>query len=238
MNLSGNLQIVRHPSISTARTGTAQPSRSPSQSSSIRAHRFPSRQISETPPAHRSQTSSIGIRPAINIYPRSNGTPPAPQSLRDSLEIDDVPGNYTKTAATPDHVWPQSSEFKEAKAQRLNRTPTPTSTPSNFGQPSNVLNKPPQVQAGPNVDAELEKILNLPFHNRVVEVFDRDIIYKKGDVINVNFATLHRMRLHRLQSQIVKAVFEMRYHDPSDWSWEEPLKEYGKSQVHSTAMDE
>ena len=93
------------------------------------------------------------------------------------------------------------------------------------------------MQSGPNVDAELEKILSLPFHNRVVEVFDRDIIYKKEDVLTANFATLHRMRLHRLQSQIVKDVFEMRYHDPSDWSWEEPLKEYGKSQVHSTALD-
>ena len=85
------------------------------------------------------------------------------------------------------------------------------------------------MQAGPNTDAELEKILNLTFYNRVVEVFGRDIIYKKEDVLTVNFATLYRMRLYRLQSQIFKDVIEMRYHYPSNWSWEEPLKEYGKS---------
>ena len=228
---------MRHPSISTARTGTTQPSRSPSQSSSKRAPRFPSRHISETPPAHRSPASSIENRPAINVDPRSNGTPPAPRSIRDSLEIGTLPGNYIKTEAVPDHVWLQSSDFKEAKAQGLNRTPTPTSSAANFGQPSRILDKSQQVQAGPNVDAELEKILNLPFYNRVVEVFDRDIIYKKEDVLTVNFATLYRMRLHRLQSQIVKDLFEMRYHDHSNWSWEEPLKEYGKSQLHCTAMD-
>ena len=227
--LSGNLQIVRYPSTSTARTGTAQPSRSPSRSSSIRAHKFHSRQISETPPAHRTPPSSINIQPASNVDPPSNGTPPAPRSIRDSLEIGTLPDNNTKTASTPDHAWFQSSNFKEAKAQRLNRTPTPTSSSTKFGQPSNALNKSQQVQAGQNVDAELERILNLPFHNRAVEVFDRDIVYKKEDVLTVNFATLYRMRLHRLQSQIIKDVFEMRYHDPSNWSWEEPLKEYGKS---------
>ena len=224
--LSGNLQIVRHPSTSTARTGTAQPSRSPSLSSSIRTHKFHSRQISEIPPAHRSPASSISIQPAHNVDPHFNGTPPA---IRDSLEIGTLPGNNTKTASTPDHAWPQSSDFKEAKAQRLNRTPTPTSSSTKSGQPSNVLNMSQQVQAGQNVDAELERILNLPFHNRVVEVFDRDIIYKKEDTLTVNFATLYRMRLHRLQSQIVKDVFEMRYHDSSNWRWEEPLKEYGTS---------
>ena len=230
MILSGNLQIARHPSITgTARTGTPQPSRSPSHSSSIRAHRSHSWQISQTPPAPRSPPTSISIQPGCNVDPRSNNTPPAPQSVRDSLEIDTLPGTYTKTASTPDHAWFPSSEFKEAKAQRLNRTPTPTSVSANLSQPNNVLNKSPQAQAGLNVDAELERILNLPFQNRVVEVFDRDIKNKKDDALTVNYATLYRMRLHRLQSQIIKGVFEMRYHDSSNWSWEEPLKEYGKS---------
>ncbi|KAL8796353.1 MAG: hypothetical protein Q9195_001260 [Heterodermia aff. obscurata] len=221
-----------------ARNGTTQPSRSPSQSSSIRADRFHRTQISETPPAPRSSTSSIVVQPASNVNPHYNGTPPAPQSIRDSLEIKTLPGNYTKTTATPSHSWLQSSDSKEEKVQRLNRTPTPASSPTNFGQPSNALNKPPQVQAGPIVDAELERILNLPFHNRAVEIFDSDIIYKKGETLTVNFATLYRMRLHRLQSQIVKGVLDMRYQDPSNWSWEEPLKEYGMSKVHSIAMDD
>lgn len=74
--------------------------------------------------------------------------------------------------------------------------------------------------------------LQLPLDERVLAVAFHNLVYKsnfeddRGSLV-INFATLQRMRLHKLQAEIVNHILDIRYHGLSDSCWEVPLREYG-----------
>lgn len=89
-------------------------------------------------------------------------------------------------------------------------------------------------------DAPLEQILQLPFEDRLLKVSMNDLAYRvseeKDSPLVLNFATLYRMRLHKLRSQMVKSVFETRYQGALATGWEANLKEYSKFKAASIPL--
>lgn len=132
----------------------------------------------------------------------------------------------------PPSVSPSESlNIKRREVRVVGSTPPPEpslSLPEDL--PSTGL---PRIQTATNFDAALEQILQLPFDDRLLKVSMNDLAYKvsegRDSPLTLNFATLYRMRLHKLRSEMVKHVFEIRYHNKLATGWEAALKEYGGS---------
>lgn len=171
-----------------------------------------------------------------------DGTPPPSRSSHESLGFKIFRDGRNQINSIPLDTQHRGSASHGPEAQPLDYTPPHTaslsgfdcSTPPPAGPPASYHSNfypdgLPQKLSKTTTDLEREEILRLPFARRVKEIFDQDIVYKNNGTLTMNLATLYRMRLHTLQSQIVKDVLDMRYHDPSNWGWEGPLREYGGS---------
>lgn len=79
-------------------------------------------------------------------------------------------------------------------------------------------------------DAKLNRILQLPFHDRISAVSNGDLVYKPKEgsgALVVNFATLQRMRLQILQSQLIKDALAILYQDDlRTYNYELSLQQY------------
>lgn len=155
---------------------------------------------------------------------------------------------------SPHQSLPGSSEIRRAGDKHRNVTPPPGASPSgsiDIQQPEiqAIGSTPPpepslsvpddltstelhSIQTATTFDSRLEHILQLPFEDRLIKVSINDLTYRvpeeRDSPLVLNFATLYRMRLHALRSQMVKQMFEIRYHNALAPGWEATLKEYGK----------
>ena len=76
-------------------------------------------------------------------------------------------------------------------------------------------------------------IFQLPLEKRALMVAFLNLVYRSKadldrDSLVINFATLQRMRLYKLQSEVAGHALDMRYHNRPNPDWEKSLHEYGK----------
>ena len=154
-----------------------------------------------------------------------SGTPSPGQSLTGSLAT-----NNPKRQDEIAYPYVQTSPILSSAPGK--RTPPPeTDGPKYSGDlergEKRGVNSTTQVNAA---DTAFDEILQLPTEDRVRAVASGNLVYKrKADgALAINFATLQRIRLQILQSEIVKHALDMRYHGNSNSGWEESLKTYSQ----------
>ena len=231
----------------------------PSRSSSSHADKFVDELLKSTPPLSkrlslsledpRPQRQSIdGIAPGsstpwkfnLDLFRERpvNSTPSPKQSLTGSFAVGEEKEHYEK-APCPNASMPQSVYPNREATHRTETPPPPNASVKTLDDLIGSNRR--RIQSSSDFDVAFEEALQLPSKDRIMYVNKSNLVYKprdSGGILVMNFATLQRMRLQKLQSEVVKYALEMRYCDAAASGWEAPLQEYGAVESQSIRSSE
>ncbi|KAL8816850.1 MAG: hypothetical protein Q9191_008254 [Dirinaria sp. TL-2023a] len=154
------------------------------------------------------------------IPPNAVGIATPPPEDDSPKHSDDLERGEKRVVESASHVnAAKSAKRKKSALKKILRLPTKDRVRAEKSR-----NPVPTNDA----DIEFEKILRLPTKDRVGAVNSRNLVYNRRSdgALAINFATMQRMRLQSLQSELVKQALDIRYHGLSNSDWEESLKKY------------
>ena len=139
-------------------------------------------------------------------------------------------GNHPNVTPPPGVSASGGSDFQQPVVRAIDNAP---SIDPSLGVPEDfVTTGLHRIQTTTTLDAALEQMLQLPFKERLLKVSFNDLAYRGSEErespLVLNFATMYRMRLHKLRSEMVRQILEIRYHNAVGTGWEATLKEYGE----------